>query len=104
MSVKLEFAEIISPLFLGRKNHGLKLSNTAGMNLVYDRTEKELLVTFNGKTAIVPSSNVASMTPVNANDLQTPVQSPAKLGRPVKAQASTPQDHVFSNGPGKTND
>lgn len=103
MVINLEFAELHSPLFLGKKNHGLKLFHKDGMMLQYDRQEKELLAYFGGKTAIIPSSNVSSMTPRDPSakdEVQTPVGPRGK----VKAQISTPQDHVFHEGPGKSRD
>lgn len=102
MSVKIEFAELQTPLFLGGKNHQVKLQHGSGLALEYDREEKELLVTYNKKTAIIPSSNVASMT-IGTLQAEQPVAAP-RPGRPIKAQASSPTDHVFADGPGKTRD
>jgi hypothetical protein len=60
--IQLQFAELHTPLFLAGKNFGYKLSTKlAGLQLAYDRDEKELLVTYNDKTAIVPWSNVSAM-------------------------------------------
>lgn len=101
MNIDLEFAELHNPLFLAGTNLQMKLDPTkrTGLKLIYDRAEKELLVSYNGKTAIVPASNVASMTPVS----EAPAKEPAKEAvapPPTGAQASTPQDHVFAR-PGK---
>lgn len=99
--IKLEFVELHGPLFLAGKNHGLKLFNKPGVDLSYSREEKELYVTYNEKTAIVPSSNISSMTALTQEKVQEKAQPTKGV---TKAQASTPQDHVFSNGPGKTRD
>jgi hypothetical protein len=105
--IALSYAELHNPLFLSGTNHGQKLQQGAkGIDLQYDRKEKELLVLFNGKLAIIPSSNVASMTL-----LELPKEPVAEIPRdfsvkPVgklRAQASTPMDHVFAGpGQGKT--
>jgi hypothetical protein len=62
--IYLEFAELHTPLFLNGKNFGMKLipGKTSGLTLAYNRAEKELLVSWMDKTAIIPSSNVVSMT------------------------------------------
>ncbi len=110
MKIDLEFAELHSPLFLGGKNHQMKL--TAGartkLQLVYDRAEKELLVFWDEgqHEAIVPVSNVSSMTPKRVDKVEPEVEPEVKPA-PVSvasvartAQVSTPQSHVFA-GEGK---
>ena len=98
--LKLEFVELHGPLFLAGKNHGLKLFNKAGVTLLYDRQEKELHVQFNEKTAIIPSTNIVAMHPYVGETVKA---APPVVKGVVKAQRSTPHDHVFSDGPGKTN-
>ncbi len=109
MKIDLDSAELHSPLFLGGKNHQLKLAATerTGVKLVYDRAEKELLVSWRcplGKDhlGIVPLSNVAVMCPAKedaeATKLQAKVE-PVILHKHT-AQVSSPTDHVFA-GPGK---
>ncbi len=105
MKIDLKFAELHNPLFLGGKNLGLKLDHKKhpSISLVYDRAEKELLVTWNGETGIIPASNVSSMTPALIN-LSPPVVKtelpPRRLpGEPFTAQVETPQSHVHA-GPG----
>ena len=110
--MELEFVELQTPLFLGGKNFGLKLSKEkfSGLDLFYDQENREVWVTFNTKAAIVPVSNVASMTPrqmvvVDGGKTEgppplAPVPPPGK----IKAQVSTPTSHVFADGPGKTRD
>lgn len=106
MKIKLSFAELHTPLFLGGKNFGLKLisKNTTDPDLTYDQSEKELWVEHNKKIAIIPCSNVVSMTPFAPSIMPDSVPAPIAPAKKVKAQASTPMDHVFSEGPGKTHD
>lgn len=102
--IKLEFCELHGPLFLAGKNHGIKLFNKAGVVLEYDRGQKELYVYYNGKTAIIPSSNIASMTPADPST-KPQAEAPAQPPRgKVQAQVSSPMNHVFAEGPGKTRD
>lgn len=106
MKIPLTFAELHTPLFLNGVNWNLKLfekSAKGHLELVYDRAEKELLVTHDKHVAIIPSSNVVTMHP--KAEAVKPVEAPAiathKGGTnpKVKAQAASPMDHVF-NGPG----
>lgn len=87
MKIELEFAELHNPLFLNGTNLGMKLTPAlkGGLKIAYDRTEKELLVQFNGKTAIVPVSNVSSMTPV-AKAAQAPVEQPKSIQQPTSIE------------------
>lgn len=114
MRINLEFAELHTPLFLGGRNFGLKLDKVrfGGLVIIYDQTEKELWVTHNDKTAIIPTSNVVSMTPdmgkkeleEGPKPLAVP-EEPRPRGRPkFNSQVSTPTSHVFGEGPGRTND
>lgn len=120
MKIVLSFAELHAPLFLAGKNFGMKLDGHKhhGIVLTYDREFKELWVTWkdtSGKShdAIIPLSNVASMTPFR----EAPETAKEKLAKattapkadqpfgydPAKykttAQVSTPQSHVHA-GPG----
>ncbi len=120
MTIEIEFAELHNPLFLAGTNLQLKLepAKRTGLKLEYDRAEKELLVTYNGKTAIVPTTNVSSMTPATkpvviavpsqqaAANMSDPerdkivaAQQAAGKQPRVTAQVSGPHDHVFA-GPG----
>lgn len=109
MLIPLDFAELHNALFLNGSNLQMKLDpkNKQGLILVYDRTEKELIVTYNGKIAIIPSSNVSSMTPSDPNVLgqvktaSMPQPKAYTHKGPIKAQVSSPIDHVFAQGPGK---
>lgn len=100
--IELKFAELHAPLFLGGTNLQMKLDPTkrTGLTIAYDRVEKELLVTYNGNQAIIPSSNVMSMTPGTVE--KKPVASVPPRAT-VSAQVSTPMDHVFKGvGAGKS--
>lgn len=119
MKLELAFAELHNPLFLGGTNWGVKLdvkNTTKGkVQLTYDRGEKELLVTANGKTAIIPTTNVVSMTPMPegltemakhmAETVVNPLVNPPKgIKKAINAQVSGPTDHVFAQNAGKTRD
>lgn len=102
--ISMKFAELHTPLFLAKKNLGTRLDREKhgmhSLKLVYDRAEKELLVTWNDETAIIPTTNVVSMiegTPLaHLNAVQAP------KGK-IEAQVATPQMHVFAGeGHGKT--
>ena len=99
--ITLKSCELHTPLFLAGTNLQMKLpQNRAGMTLEYDREHKELLVTYNGETAIVPSSNIASMVAGAVKE-----QQPAKANpyQAREAQVSTPYAHVHAgHGHGKT--
>jgi hypothetical protein len=113
MKINLKFAEVHQQLFLAGTNLGVKLNpgtgpaHRTGLVLTYDRAEKELLVYWNNEVAIIPSTNVVSMTPSDPLVLgayQHPAPSPAPQPvhkTPKGAQASTPHSHVFE-GPGLT--
>ena len=126
MQIKLKNAQVHTVLFLAGRNLGDKLdiTNRPNMELWYDRNTQELLIILDKHVSVVPSSNVASYTPVDPKDVffkdepvvfvpagMLPVQLPFEPGAPVvknggrwpkkvSAQVSTPQDHVFA-GPGK---
>lgn len=96
------FAELHNSLFHAGKNFGLKLDPTklTGLGLVYDRAEKELLVSWQGKTAIVPAGNIGSMTEGKV-EARIQVAPPSQVG--IKgAQVETPMSHVHAGqGHGK---
>lgn len=114
--IPIKFAELHNPLFLGGTNHQTKLDPTkrTGLTLSYNRAEKELIVQFNDSVAILPSSNVASMTVYNPSDIgvtvaSKPVKTPithvshAMVAGIDRAQVSDPtRDVVFGAGAGQT--
>jgi hypothetical protein len=69
MKIPLKFAELQNALFLGGANLQLKLdiSRRTGLVLTYDQENKELIVCHVGNVAIVPTSNIASMTPIDGS-------------------------------------
>ncbi len=101
--IQIKMAELHSPMFLVKKNLGTKLDRErpgmSSLKLQYDRKEKELLVTWEGQTAIVPATNVVSMMEGEPISHLNAVQAPK--GK-IEAQVSTPQSHVFAGeGHGK---
>jgi hypothetical protein len=143
MLIDIDFAELHTALFLNgtnlqmklytegarKDNKGTTIHGRAGLTLRYDRAEKELLVTFNGVTAIIPSSNVASMTlpskitaPILthsqvaekiSNQIEAQKQSVvaaeatvSRIGKlkQASAQVGNPASHVHADGPGKVRD
>lgn len=111
MKIELAYAELHAPLFLGGKNHQMKLKAGSDMRLVYDRDEKELIIIWGKHVAIVPfhgtTNNVwpkdpqaflasIELPPVEAT-APTPIKAPHVP--PKSAQVSSPQAHVFA-GPG----
>lgn len=102
MRILVGMANLHSPHFhacgITGKNMGERLdaSRDAQLTMVYDRETKELEVTWQGKTAFVPESNVKAY--YELEDKTGPKEVRKVVGA-VKAQVSTPQDHVFA-GPG----
>src|ERR1700679_2938200 len=103
MKTKIYFAELQTTLFLAGKNHGVKLSSKSGLHLEYDEEKRHLFITFNGQEARIPEPNIASMTTPDPDAKFVRKAAPAPVNK-VRAQVSTPQDHVFADGPGKTRD
>lgn len=103
--IDVGFAELHNALFLGGKNHGLKLDphRYPDLKLIYDRGEKELLVTWKGHTAIVPSSNISSMTSGKPLDRKVAQVAHPMVASISSAQVETPMSHVHAgHGHGKT--
>lgn len=99
------YAKLHDDLFLGNKNFGkgLDANRHHGINMVYDTVEKELIVTWMGKVAYIPSQNVAVYCPGKQEDRKVhQVASPMVAGI-GKAQVETPMSHVHAGqGHGKT--
>ncbi len=128
--MKVEFAELHSPLFHGGKNHGLKLKAGGDLELDYDRAERELRITYKGQHTYAPSTSIQNYTPLeqsapgltleqslagsNLSPLQksehgnklNPGTSHAMDSRKIKsAQVSGPHDHAFQGeGAGRKRD
>lgn len=104
--IDIEFAELHNALFMCGVNLQLKLDpkKRPEMKLQYDRENKELLVTYKDRTAIVPTTNVSAMIPVHAHDVEDPtvLKELGPSGK-ITAQVDTPMSHVFAGpGHGKT--
>lgn len=106
--IPIQFANLMKPLFLNRRNFGEKLENKIDLVLEYDTQRKELYVQYNGRVAIIPSSGLASIEPTNPEDVGynggkfQPVKthgSHPTIAGIASAQVSSPHDHVFA-GPG----
>jgi len=104
--IEVGFAELHNALFLGGKNHGLKLDSHRhpDLKMVYDKEEKELLVTWGGKLAHIPSTNVAYYHPGKPEDRKVvQMGSTMVAGISGSAQVETPMSHVHAgHGHGKT--
>lgn len=129
MRIELNFAELHNPLFLNGTNLQMKLdpSKRQELFLIYDRVEKELLVYYKSALAIVPTTNVSSMTPkdpeiagpipeifatihrmegtIQVSQEEETKATMARIGHMKRtAQVSSPTGHVFDQGPGKVRD
>lgn len=113
--IPIELAELHNPLFLAGTNHKNKLvSNlTTQIQLRFNLTSKQLYVLFKGKIALIPESNIASLTPFDTDLFmgafeQTPVElkpqrsththHAMKLDIENRAQVSTPTSTVQNPG------
>ena len=103
---KVGFAFLHTPLFLGGKNLSDKLDGhmRKELHMVYDKQEMELVVTWNNKTARIPSTNVAYYIPGEPEDRKIEgVSHPMVAGSSASAQVETPMSHVHAGpGAGKT--
>lgn len=106
----LSFVHLHAPLFFAKRNWGEKLetTNTAKgkVALTYDTDDKELTIECEGRKTFLPSTSVFSMEPasIGIEEKVTAPQVAAPKGK-IKAQASSPMDHVQNGlGFGKTND
>ena len=66
----------------------------------YDKAQKELIVTWNGKTSYIPSTNVASYMIGDGEDRRIVQQAHPMVSGIGSAQVETPMSHVHA-GPGK---
>src|SRR4051812_28251391 len=105
MRFEAKYVTLHTPLFLAGTNLSDKLdiNKRTDIKLVYDSEDKELYVIYNQQIALVLSSNIASIIPKDVSSFGFDVSTPAQLNtpvpapsKPIKAQASTPQDHVFA--------
>lgn len=104
MKIDVELAYLHNPHFhisgINGKNMGDRLDTRTHHDMVlqYDRDVKELYVTWGGREACIPESNVKSYFPFVGEERPKAKKVQAPVGA-IKAQVSTPQDHVFK-GPG----
>lgn len=90
MIINLSFAQLHSPLFLSGKNHHEKLYSSA-VGLKYDTKEDVLIVFYKNDIAIVPSSNISSMTPIEKRTfLELFKESDLPSGQTLKTNVSHP--------------
>ncbi len=109
MKVDVELVYLHGPHFhasgITGKNMGDRLDvrdpKQRDIVLAYDTEEKELMVTWGGRTAHIPESNVRAYFPYVEGKRPEPKKIISVSN--VKAQVSTPQDHVFAGmGAGKS--
>lgn len=102
------WAEVHSPIFMGGPSHGkgvnlgqkLDPAHRQGLVLEYDEEKRHLYVMFDNRTVRVPEPSILSMI---EGKLEAPKAATPISPSPIKAQVSTPQDHVFAGkGAGKT--
>lgn len=109
-TIDVGYAQLHNDLFLNGRNltkgsglHTLDTNQTQGLSMSYDLTEKELLVTYNGVTAHVPSTNVSCYIPGPSKDRKLKQASAPQVASINSAQVGTPQSHVHAGlGHGQT--
>ncbi len=106
--MNLKLAQLHTPIFVGGKNLTDRLDPfiLKGLEVKYFRSEKELHVTWNGETAMVPITNVKNMIPQDGKNVPMPeptVVAPMKIQTNLSAQVDSPMGHVHAGpGAGKT--
>lgn len=96
----IKYVTVAEPLFLGGKNHQLKIFNGGGITIEHDEEKDHVKITYKDEVATIKhyTSIVEGLGQVLKKT------APQAQRGPIRAQVSTPQDHVFSEGPGKTRD
>lgn len=111
-TVKIQFANLMKPLFLNGRNFGEKVLAKPDITMDYDMNRKELYVMYAGRVALIPSAGISSLEPVNPRDIGYE----GELSKTVKihenhpsvadigsAQVSTPHGYVHEGlGKGQT--
>jgi hypothetical protein len=102
MQTEVSFAKLHDDLFFNRKSFGKTLEPNihGGLKMIYDDTARELLVTWQNKTAHIPSTNIASYCVGEVEDRKIHQTSAPMVAGISSAQVETPFGHVFE-GPGK---
>lgn len=101
MKTEIKWAELHSPIFLAGTNLQAKLDpdKREGLKLEFDEEKRHLYVSYKGETSRVPEPSILSM--VEGSPKVRHLAAPPKGS--IKAQVSTPQDHVFAGeGKGKS--
>src|SRR5271166_5532583 len=104
-SVEVTFAKLHDPLFFGGKSFGLRLEPNVcgGLKMAYDKDDKELIVQWQGQTAHIPSTNIASYCTGPAVDRMIHQVAAPQVANIGSAQVETPMSHVHAGpGAGKT--
>lgn len=97
---KIKYVILNAPLFLSSKNLGEKIFNgDRGVSMEYIEDVDHLKIHCGAETATI--KNYGAIIETTAKE--APKAAPAPAGK-IKAQAWTPQDHVHTDGPGKTRD
>lgn len=118
MKIAIESADLHNPIFLAGTNLQKKLdpSKRMGLQLTYDMDKEHLLVHYKSRVLIVPLANVSGMdVPESLVYLFAPAEDQPAVraaapmstfpGGKIKAQVSSPTDHVFAGpGGGRAND
>lgn len=99
--VDVTFCKLHDDLFFGGKSFGKRLepSHQSGLKMVYDKEEKELIVSWNGRTANIPSTNIVSYSIDKAEDRMLKQVATPQVAGISSAQVHTPMSHVQA-GPG----
>jgi hypothetical protein len=129
--MELSFLHLHGPLFFGNKNWGEKLQQKSAkgtLKMIYEKDWNWVRINHETYESVIPISNVVSMTLITPRTQDCPQKTDTvapvevvRRGRPplalgahgsvatshssaLTSQASTPHDHVFANGAGKTRD
>lgn len=104
MTINIRSVRLHSTIFVGGRNLSDKIAAKPDLILEYDRKEKELHVTFQGETAIVPSTNINSMVlQIEADTIRSEPRVEIPFSTKTTAQIDSPMAHVFAGpGAGKT--
>lgn len=104
--IKCKNVEFHGPFFMAGTNFKAKVQQIhyTTVEMWYDKEQKELFFTFKGETTVFPSTSILHYTPETQVVVPIKPEAPKVYHKKVNAQASTPTDHVFASGAGKTND
>lgn len=112
--INLKFVELHTPYFLAGTNLGSKLDITKKPDLFlqHDVKKGRIVVWYKDQMGYFSDVNAGNIVPIDIQDsgyekpsikvVQKKPQEAAQPNLNIKAQVSTPHDHVFSTGPGLT--